>query len=35
MWVPGDLVFLGAASFAFFYWLSEEEAQQLAREGRR
>lgn len=34
MWVPGDLIFLAAASGAFFLWLAEEERQQLRREGR-
>ncbi len=34
MWVPGDLIFLGAASGAFFLWLAEEEREQLRREGR-
>ncbi len=30
MWVPGDLIFLGAASLAFFHWIaSEEQAQRL------
>ena len=34
MWVPGDVIFLVAASLAFFLWLrSEEEAQRL-REAR-
>lgn len=32
MWVVGDLVFLGAASIAFFRWLSEEEEMQKRRE---
>jgi putative membrane protein len=34
MWVPGDLIFLGAASAAFFLWLAEEEREQRAREKR-
>ncbi len=34
MWVPGDLIFLAAASLSFFLWLAEEERQQLRREGR-
>ena len=34
MWVPGDLIFLAAASAAFFLWLEEEERDQLRREGR-
>ncbi len=34
MWVPGDLIFLAAASGAFFLWLADEERQQLRREGR-
>ncbi len=34
MWVPGDLIFLGAASAAFFMWLAEEEREQRARERR-
>jgi cytochrome c oxidase assembly factor CtaG len=34
MWVPGDLIFLAAASASFFLWLAEEERQQLRREGR-
>lgn len=34
MWVPGDLIFLGAASAAFFLWLETEEREQLRREGR-
>jgi putative membrane protein len=34
MWVPGDLIFLAAASGSFFLWLAEEERQQLRREGR-
>jgi putative membrane protein len=32
MWVAGDLVFLAAASVAFFLWLAEEEAMQKRRE---
>ena len=36
MWVPGDLIFLAAASFAFFLWLqSEEQAQRLRESGPR
>jgi putative membrane protein len=36
MWVPGDLIFLAAASFAFFLWLqSEEQAQRLRESGER
>lgn len=34
MWVPGDLIFLGAASAAFFLWLAQEEREQRAREKR-
>jgi cytochrome c oxidase assembly factor CtaG len=34
MWVPGDLIFLGAASAAFFMWLAQEEREQRARERR-
>jgi putative membrane protein len=34
MWVPGDLIFLGAASAAFFLWLAQEERDQRAREKR-
>jgi cytochrome c oxidase assembly factor CtaG len=34
MWVPGDLIFLTAASASFFLWLSHEEREQLRREGR-
>ncbi|MGH2376988.1 MAG: cytochrome c oxidase assembly protein [Candidatus Limnocylindria bacterium] len=34
MWVPGDLIFLGAASVAFFLWLAQEEREQRARERR-
>ena len=34
MWVPGDLIFLAAASLSFFLWLDEEERVQLRREGR-
>jgi len=34
MWVPGDLIFLAAASGAFFHWLADEERTQLRREGR-
>lgn len=32
MWVVGDLVFLAAASVAFFLWLAEEEEMQKRRE---
>ena len=32
MWVTGDLVFLAAASIAFFLWLAEEEEMQRRRE---
>jgi putative membrane protein len=32
MWVAGDLVFLAAASIAFFLWLAEEEEMQRRRE---
>lgn len=35
MWVPGDLIFLGAASGAFFAWLAAEERDQRARELRQ
>ena len=36
MWVPGDLIFLTAASFSFFLWLqSEEQAQRLRESGTR
>lgn len=36
MWVPGDLIFLVAASFSFFLWLqSEEQAQRLRESGTR
>jgi cytochrome c oxidase assembly factor CtaG len=34
MWVPGDVIFLGAASAAFFLWLAQEEREQRAREAR-
>ena len=34
MWVPGDLIFLAAASVSFFLWLATEEREQLRREGR-
>lgn len=34
MWVPGDLIFLAAASASFFLWLAQEERDQLRREGR-
>lgn len=32
MWVPGDVIFLIAASLSFFLWLSQEEREQVARE---
>ncbi len=32
MWVPGDTIFLIAASFAFFQWLEQEEREQRRRE---
>ena len=32
MWVPGDAIFLVAASFAFFQWLDAEEREQRRRE---
>ena len=35
MWVPGDLIFLVAASFAFFLWLQSEEQAQRLRESRQ
>lgn len=34
MWVPGDMIFLVAASFAFFRWLQTEEDEQRRREAR-
>ena len=34
MWVPGDLIFLTAASLAFFLWLQSEEQAQRLRESR-
>ena len=34
MWVPGDLIFLAAASLCFFLFLAQEEREQLRREGR-
>lgn len=34
MWVPGDLIFLAAASLCFFRFLAQEEREQLVREGR-
>lgn len=34
MWVPGDMIFLVAASFAFFRWLQSEEDQQRRKEAR-
>lgn len=34
MWVPGDLIFLAAASAAFFLWLQSEEQAQRLRESR-
>ena len=33
MWVPGDTIFLIAASGAFFIWLDSEEREQRRREG--
>ncbi len=35
MWVPGDLIFLTAASFSFFLWLQSEEQAQRLRESRQ
>jgi putative membrane protein len=35
MWVPGDLIFLLAASFSFFLWLQSEEQAQRLRETRQ
>jgi cytochrome c oxidase assembly factor CtaG len=35
MWVPGDLIFLAAASFSFFLWLQSEERAQRLRESRQ
>jgi len=35
MWVPGDLIFLVAASLAFFLWLQSEEQAQRLRESRQ
>lgn len=32
MWVPGDLIFLAAASLAFFHWIALEEKTQRLRE---
>ena len=32
MWVPGDTIFLVAASVAFFQWLEQEEREQRRRE---
>ena len=32
MWVPGDMIFLLGASFAFFNWLRSEEDEQRRRE---
>ena len=32
MWVTGDVIFLAAASGAFFLWLAEEEEMQRKRE---
>jgi cytochrome c oxidase assembly factor CtaG len=32
MWVPGDVIFLAAASFCFFLFLQAEEDEQRARE---
>jgi putative membrane protein len=34
MWVPGDVIFLAAASLAFFRWLQAEEEDQRRRESR-
>lgn len=34
MWVPGDLIFLLAASLSFFLWLQSEEQAQRLRESR-
>jgi len=34
MWVPGDLIFLAAASLAFFHWIALEERTQRLREQR-
>ena len=34
MWVPGDLIFLSAASLSFFLWLQSEEQAQRLRESR-
>ena len=34
MWVPGDLIFLAAASLAFFHWIAAEERVQRLREHR-
>lgn len=34
MWVPGDLIFLAAASLSFFLWLQSEEEAQRLRESR-
>jgi putative membrane protein len=34
MWVPGDLIFLAAASLAFYHWLQSEEQAQRLRESR-
>jgi len=35
MWVPGDLIFLAAASLCFFLFLRAEETEQRARESAR
>jgi len=35
MWVPGDLIFLAAASLSFFLWLQSEEQAQRLRESRQ
>lgn len=35
MWVPGDMIFLFAASLAFFRWLQTEENDQRRREAVR
>lgn len=34
MWVPGDVIFLLAASLAFFRWLQREEDEQRRKESR-
>jgi cytochrome c oxidase assembly factor CtaG len=35
MWVPGDLIFLAAASLCFFLFLRAEETEQVRRESSR